>query len=580
MDLQGRLRQIRTRVFDPAQLILVVGESKQGKSTLINGLVNATVCPVGEEVSTGVPTLLRYAEEPHAVLVRQGSAGPATLDRHPVPLGQLQQEVDQALSRGLPLTRSEVGLPRDLLKGGMVLMDTPGVGGTSSSLTATTLNVITEADALVMVSDATQELTTNEIAFLKKVITLCPNVALVQPKIDLTPHWRRIIEVNRKHLSNAGISVQIFPVSSTVRVWATQGNSSKLDAESGYPSLVEYLQNEMAGKHEYLTRRLVAQNVAETIDQLTSELRTELTQQSSRSSTTDLVELESAQQRAEDLRRASSRWQKILVDGIQEMYSDMEFDFRERGWAIINEINEVFSEADPKVVWDEFTHWLTDSLTDAIATTFEWLDQRAQNLSERLAHEFPPNYGDVLPTLNPSTQSEPLDRVPDPKPPTGAFHKIDQALTGLRGSYTGFLMFGLISSRLMGIDLFNGLSISAGLLLGSKSLMEEKDSRLLRRQAEAKGAAQRYVEQLIFQINKDIRDAIRVAHRALHEHFMDITEEAQASINQSIQEVRRSAERDALDRDQRSNEVRQKLEELALLRRRALTFASNSITAA
>ena len=29
-DLHSRLRQIRTRVLDPTQLVLVVGESKQG----------------------------------------------------------------------------------------------------------------------------------------------------------------------------------------------------------------------------------------------------------------------------------------------------------------------------------------------------------------------------------------------------------------------------------------------------------------------------------------------------------------------------------------------------------------------
>jgi hypothetical protein len=580
VDLQGRLRQIRTRVFDPAQLVLVVGESKQGKSALINALVNAPVCPAGEDVSTAVPTLVRYSDEPTAVLVQQGSAGPAALDRLPVPIEQVREQVGQALSRGMPLTRSEVSLPRELLQGGLVLMDTPGVGGVSSSLTATTLAVVTEADALLMVSDATQELTTNEIAFLKKVVSLCPNVALVQPKIDLTPHWRQIVEVNVKHLSNAGITANIFPVSSTVRARATQATDAALNAESGFPPLLEYLRNEMAGKHEYLSRRLVAQNVAETVDQLSNDLRTELSDQNPGTASATLIALESAQQQAEELRRIAARWQKTLSDGIQELYADMEFDFRERAWAVLHQANETLDEADPRIVWDDFTEWLSSSIADAVSETFEWLDQRLQRLAVVCADEFPPRFGDLLPEIDPPAQSEPVERVPEPKMPIGAFRALDQALSGLRGSYAGFLMFGIISSKLAGLDIFNGLSISAGLLLGARSLTEEKDNRLLRRQAEAKATIHRYVEHLIFQVNKDIRDAIRLVHRDLHMHFMAITEQAQTDVSQSIQDIRRSAERSALERDQRTKEVTKKLEELALLRRRAIMLASNSITAA
>ena len=228
-DLQNRLRQIRTRVLDPTHLVLVVGESKQGKSALVNAIVNAPVCAEGDDVSTVVPTLVRYSEEPSAQLVEHEPAnGPAALDRFPVPIEQVREHIEQAVSHGRPVTRGEVGIPRSVLQGGLALMDTPGVGSVSTTLTATTLAVVAEADALLMVSDATQELTTNEITFLKQVTALCPNVALVQPKIDRTPHWRRVLEVNRKHLNNAGIAAKIFPVSNTVRMRAMQTRNNSL----------------------------------------------------------------------------------------------------------------------------------------------------------------------------------------------------------------------------------------------------------------------------------------------------------------------------------------------------------------
>ncbi|GAA2817561.1 dynamin family protein [Saccharopolyspora taberi] len=580
-DLHNRLRQIRTRVLDPAQLVLVVGESKQGKSELVNAIVNAPVCASGEDVRTVVPTLVRHADEPTAMLVEHGPAnGPAALERHPVPIEHIREQIDRAVELGRPLTRGEVGLPRAVLEGGLVLMDTPGVGSVSSGLTATTLAVAAEADALLMVSDATQELTTSELSFLKQVTALCPNVAVVQPKIDVTPHWRKVMEVNRKHLANAGVTTKIFPVSSVVRMRAMQGKDSGLNAESGFPALIEYLRTEMAGQHEQLTRRLVAHNVAEAVSQLTTTLRAELAAQNPRTAAETLVELETAQRRAEDLRRMSSRWQKTLSDGISELFADIEFDFRERSWAVLHQVNETFDEADPKEVWDEFVDWLTDRLTEAITETFQWLELRRERLAEQVADQLRREHGDSVPDIERLRAPNPLDDVPALKPPKSAdYPGMDQVLTSLRGSYGGVLMFGLITT-MAGLPLMNVVSISAGLLLGSKSLKEEKDSRLRRRQTEARASVQRYVEHVVFQVNKEAKDAIRAAHRALHHHFTRITEEAQMDVSRAIQDIKRSAERSAVDRDARAREIKKKLEELAVLRQRVGLLTQNRITAA
>ena len=117
-------------------------------------------------------------------------------------------------------------------------------------------------------------------------------------------------------------------------------------------------------------------------------------------------------------------------------------------------------------------------------------------------------------------------------------------------------------------------------MLGSRSLGEEKDARLRRRQAEAKTTAQRYVENVVFHVNKEAKDVIRATHRALHQHFNQLTEEAQMEISLAIQEIKRTAERSAVDREDRAREIRRKLEELALLRRRAGMLTANRITAA
>ena len=542
--------------------------------------MNAPVCQSGDDVATAVPTLVRYSDEPSAQLIEQEpSSGPAALDRHPVPVDAVGEHMERALAHGRPVTRGEVGVPRAVLQNGLALMDTPGVGSVSSFLTSTTLSVVAEADALLMVSDATQELTTNELTFLKQATALCPNIALVMPKIDRTPHWRKVMEVNKKHLGNAGIAAKIFPVSADIRNRAMQARNTNLNAESGFPPLLEYLQTELAGKHEQFTRRLVAHNVSEALTQINDNLRAELAAHNPRTAAETLVELETAQRRAEELRRVQAHWQKTLNDGVSELMTDVEFDFRERTWAVLHEVNEIFEVADPQLIWEDFRNWLGARLTDAMAETYGWLEQRQARLAETVADQMPQRSAD-LPAMEPIEPPDPLDDVPHPKLPTGAdYKKFDQVLTGLRGSYGGVLMFGLITT-MANLPLMNVVSISAGVLLGSKSLKEEKDSRLRRRQAEARNNVQRYVEQVIFQVNKDGKDTVRGVHKALHRHFTRITEQAQLEVSQSIQSIKRSAERSAVDRDQRVRDIKQKLEEITVLRRQVTQLTQNRITAA
>ena len=50
---------VRQRAQDPSVRVLVVGEPKQGKSSLVNALVGAPVCAVRDDVATVVPTVVR-----------------------------------------------------------------------------------------------------------------------------------------------------------------------------------------------------------------------------------------------------------------------------------------------------------------------------------------------------------------------------------------------------------------------------------------------------------------------------------------------------------------------------------------
>ena len=69
-DLDAHLGQTRQRLAAKPVTVVVVGEFKRGKSTLVNALLQHAVCPVDADVVTAVPTMVRYADQPRVHQLR------------------------------------------------------------------------------------------------------------------------------------------------------------------------------------------------------------------------------------------------------------------------------------------------------------------------------------------------------------------------------------------------------------------------------------------------------------------------------------------------------------------------------
>ncbi|MGH3781004.1 MAG: dynamin family protein, partial [Pseudonocardiaceae bacterium] len=390
-DLLQRLAHTRRRLLDPTVRVLVVGEFKQGKSLLINALVDAPVCPVDDDIATALPTEVSYSKTPVATLVRgSDGASDAETTRVQIPLDELASHMSEA---GNPanrqrLLRAEVGIPRQILADGLALVDTTGVGGLSSVHTTGTLAALPTADAVLLVSDASQEYSEPEVDFLRQAMKLCPNVACVLTKIDLYPHWRRISELDRVHLAGANVEADLLPVSSTLRLHAVRTEDKQLDDESGFPALVQYLRNAVA-QADRLSRRSVAHDVFTVTDHLAVSLRAELQAQCNPEGGTALMaELEAAKSRAENLQRRTSRWQQPLNDGMADLTADIEFDLRDRMRQVVRTGEAALDEADPHAIWEQFTEWLGQQLAAATSDNFVWANQRAQSIAQQVAVHF------------------------------------------------------------------------------------------------------------------------------------------------------------------------------------------------
>lgn len=579
-DLRKRLEQAAGRLRDPSVRVIVVGEFKQGKSKLINALVNAPVCPVDDDIATSVPTVVRHGEPASAAILvpKADSDGgeEGSVERQPIPIEDIAAYVSEQGNPGnsKKLVAAEVYLPRKILTGGLTVIDSPGVGGMGSSHTLTTLTALPTADAMLLVSDASQEYTEPELRFLRQAMRVTPSVVGVLSKTDLYPEWRRVADMDRSRLDTVAQDIPLFPVSSDLRLEASRLQDAELNGESGFPALVRHLRNEIVGKSERLQRRHVSQDLLSVTENLRLSLQSELDALENPAGTPRMIAgLELAKTEADDLRKRSARWQITLSDGISDLIADMEYDLRDRLRRIQREAEAAIDQGDPGPTWNEFSKWLEECSAAAISDTFVWTSERAHWLASQVAEHFAADEVRI-PALRVSDSGDaldPVDEMPDLDP--GRINPIQKVLIGMRGSYGGVLMFGLLTG-IFGMALINPLSVGAGLLLGRKAYREDREARLKRRQGEAKALVRRQIDDVTFQVGKQLKDRLRLVQRSIRDHFTEIAEEHHRSLSDSVAVAQKAATTFTLQKDVRIRDIKAELQKVDALHAAAAALAA------
>lgn len=567
-DLVTRLDGARTRISDPRLRIVVVGQLKQGKSHFVNALLDLDVCSVGDDETTAVPTVISHAPEPTAHLVVDG---PSADNRIPIPLEAIGDITpDSPLAGGREVLRLEIGAPGPLLADGLVLVDTPGVGGHGHPYAAATLGMVAAADAVLVLSDASQEFTAPEMAFLQQVIGLCPTVACLITKTDLYPHWRAVAEADRAHLRTADIDIPVLPVSSVLRTHALRLNDEQLNTEAGFLDLYRYLRERVVATARQAARGAVATDLRVVSEHLALTLGSELAALRDPDTANRAVRaLHEAKTDAEAMRRQSAQWQQTLADGVADLAADIDHDLRDRLRAVTREAERAIDEGDPGVDWEQLSEWLADQTAAVIGDNFVWAHERSVWLAERVADHFAAAGQSSLPDVDIADLTGVLDSVAElAELDSGKVGVTQKLLIGMRGSYGGVLMFGLIST-MVGMALINPVSVGAGLLLGTKAYRDDKQAKVLERRAKAKVAVRAFTDDVSFQVGKESRDRLRVIQRVLRDHFSSVAEQTARSISESLSAAQSAATSTESERARRTAELEARLTAVAALRKAA-----------
>jgi hypothetical protein len=578
-DLAERLSSARRLLTDSTVMVHVVGEFKQGKSSLVNALLMAPICPVDDDIATAVSTEVRYAEKVCASASfesLEGSDGAGWTET--ISSSEIAAYVSEAGNPGNArrLRSVTVGIDRPLLASGLALVDTPGVGGLGSIQNAAALSTLPQSHAVLFVSDASQELTAAELRFLATVQDLCPTVVMILSKTDLYPHWEQVLRLDQAHLERRQIAIEVLPLSSEVRGRAARASDQEMNNESGFPPLVRRL-GAVVTDAERLALDAVAAHVLSAVDQL------EIVARAHRAALIDpdaldalIGELTAAKQRADALRERSAKWQQLLQDGFSDIASDIDFDLRDRSRTVLHEAEATITEGDPAKNWEEFEAWLRQRLAAEALENYAMFVRRAKEVAEAVSEHFALAEADVIRVHEIAAPVELIDQFAVDSNFVGRKSK-GTGMAAFQKAYSGLLMFSMLA-HLAGLAMIPmGVGLVPALLMGRVGLMDDRRRKLEQRRSEAKATVRRFVDDFNLQVGKDSRDAVRHVQRELRSACADRVTELQRSASEALAAAQTSVtstesagkQRERIDSDLVTlASLRARMDDLAAHRRR------------
>jgi hypothetical protein len=91
-------------------------------------------------------------------------------------------------------------------------------------------------------------------------------------------------------------------------------------------------------------------------------------------------------------------------------------------------------------------------------------------------------------------------------------------------------------------------------------------ARLSRREHEAKLLVRRYIDEVTFQVGKQLRDRLRLVQRAARDHFGSMAEELHRSLSEALKAAQQTATTYTAKRDERVAQLQAQLRRLETIK--------------
>ncbi len=166
------LQNLKERVSKDAFRVMVIGEFKVGKSTLINGLLGEEILPASRLPSTAIINEIKWGDLPRAIIHYKQSEDGTQQQPEEISVNKLeeytviQHEVsDNYVS---PYEKVEIFWPLELCHNGVEIIDTPGLSE-SAIHEQITLSYLPKVDAIVFVFSSQMILSISELNIIENI---------------------------------------------------------------------------------------------------------------------------------------------------------------------------------------------------------------------------------------------------------------------------------------------------------------------------------------------------------------------------------------------------------------------------
>jgi CRISPR/Cas system-associated exonuclease Cas4 (RecB family) len=233
----------------------MLGLFKRGKSTLINAMLGSPIVPTGVVPVTSAITRIRYGDN----LTARISFGDG-LEKE-VNVEELPEYVTEA---GNPdntkkVAIADVFVPAPILKDGLILIDTPGVGSTYLSGTQITFQFLDRVDFAVFVLAVDPPIGQQEIELLSSLASKSNKILFVLNKTDyvdaraLNESIKYCQKVISEHLRlSTGSSATIYPMSAKTALEGRLLGDAKQVEHSGIKKFETSLKESLINEKESL----------------------------------------------------------------------------------------------------------------------------------------------------------------------------------------------------------------------------------------------------------------------------------------------------------------------------------------
>ena len=262
--------------------LVVMGEIKKGKSSFINAMLGEeNLVPVSSDVATSTIFKIRYGETKGYTVYFLEESGKKPLRIDQDDLARFGTE-DGNPGNKEQVEFIEVVTNNPVLKSGLVIIDTPGLGGLFKAHKQITYQYVPRADAVFFVTDSVESpIGSLEIEYLKDIRENTKHLYFVQTKtcaVDAGAcemRRRNNLTILSQHLGVDEKKIPYFLVDSKLRFEAKESEDMGDLQDSGYPTLMSFFNDVLQPRQQLILAERALRSTQPILSHLQDHVRSQ-----------------------------------------------------------------------------------------------------------------------------------------------------------------------------------------------------------------------------------------------------------------------------------------------------------------